>query len=442
MPKLRCRAAPPSEAGFALIEVLISAMLIIIVGSAVLSLLVASTRSAAQERARTQAYAMAQEDQARLRAKRISTLNGLHEVRPVTLNGTEFEVESTGVFVNNTSGTSSCNENESTPDYVRITSTVRQKSGQGSPISLQSIVSPSNGSLDPTHGSIVISATNAQGKALSGLHLSGTGTSSFSGTTDSNGCAIFADLPAGTYTLTPSGTGLVERFGNPPSGQQVQVSGGQTQRVPLLLDQAGTLKAPFFYKLGTTSYSVVPQYVALYDAEMGTSAKSYKPTTEEVGSTKYAVVASLFPFKTAYTVYAGACESNKPSSSEAMASIAVPSGASVTAPQIRMPALEITVTTNGSTKIQGARVTITDSKCAAAGKYVYTTEANGHQSQTTTGPMTPALPWSTYEICASANFSGQNHRLYAKNVAVETVSATVTANLNLTGSGSETNTCP
>jgi hypothetical protein len=370
-----------------------------------------------------------------MRSLRISSLNHLKETRTITLNGTELEIESVGTFVNNSSGTASCSENESSPDYVRITSNVRQKNGQGSTVTLQSVISPSNGSLDPTHGSVVVAATNAKGEALQGLVLTGSGAGSFSGETDENGCAIFADLTAGEYTLTPSGVGLVGKFGEAPTGQSLTVSGNQTQRVPLLYDKPAKLRIPFYYKLGATSFGVVPEDVALYDAEMGTSAKSYEPTTEEIGSTKYAALSSLFPFKTAVTVYAGACE-NKNVGTEAMATVNLVAGGTVTASQVRMPALEVTVTSNGSTRVQGAKVVITDEKCSGT-KYTYTTEANGHQSLTTTGAMAPALPWSTYKVCASANISGTQRRIEASGVNLETVASTVTKSLNLSGTGSE-----
>ncbi len=201
-----------------LIEVLVSAIMIVLVAGAVLTLLIATTHSAASERTHSEAYALAQEDQARLRSMRISTLNRLQQTRSVTLNGSTFTIESTGLFVNNTTGTASCTTGASSADYVRITSTVTWPNmGARAPAVIQSIVSPSNGSLDPSHGTLTISATNAAGTPLAGVGISGTGAGTFSGSTDSNGCADFADLPSGNYTLTPhrSGLGRQERQ---PSG--------------------------------------------------------------------------------------------------------------------------------------------------------------------------------------------------------------------------------
>jgi Tfp pilus assembly protein PilV len=437
----RDRLRLPSEGGFALIEVVISAFLIVLVGSAVLGLVTSSTRSAYQQRARTQAYSLAQEDQSRLRTLRISTLDGLSENRTVTLNGTVFNVESSGVFVNSTSGSASCSENESSPDYVRITSTVTQKSGKGSPISLRSIIAPSNGSLDPTHGDIVISATNGQGQPLQGLVLTGNGASNFSGETDENGCAIFADLPAGTYTLTPSGVGLVDKTGKAPTSQPVQLGGNQTQRIPLMYDKPGSLRSPFYYKIGTTSTSIVPSKVMLYNAESGSTATSYTPTTETVGTTKYAAMSNIFPFKTAYSIYAGSCEGDQPGSTgtEGIGTAIVPSAGSVTSGQIRMPTLELTVA-NGTTKLQGAKVVLTDEDCPST-KYTYTTEANGHQSETSTGPMTPAVPWSKYKICASASISGTTRKTEVSGVVVETFTSTVTKALSITSTTTPKESC-
>ena len=114
------------EDGFALIEVFVSALILAIVAAGVLALLSATTRSAAAERNHSQAYALAQEDQARLRS--ISALVAqspqIKNINEYTLGGTKFTVESTGVFVNNTKRSKpsqSCSGAEtSKQDYVRI----------------------------------------------------------------------------------------------------------------------------------------------------------------------------------------------------------------------------------------------------------------------------------------------------------------------------------
>ncbi len=90
------RIAPPAEDGFALIEVLVSALVIALVAAGVMALLQATARSAADQRSHAVAYAVAQEDQARLRSLRLSYLNRLNEKREISIDGSEFTIESTG----------------------------------------------------------------------------------------------------------------------------------------------------------------------------------------------------------------------------------------------------------------------------------------------------------------------------------------------------------
>ncbi len=121
----RARKPASGEDGFIIIEVLVSAVILAIVAGAVLTLISATTRSAASGRTHSTAYGLAQEDQARLRALRISTLNGLDETEnEETIGGTTYTIESTGTFVNNSTGTVSCTESNASADYVQITSTV------------------------------------------------------------------------------------------------------------------------------------------------------------------------------------------------------------------------------------------------------------------------------------------------------------------------------
>ena len=218
------RSTRPAEGGFALVEVLISAVIVLSASGAVFGLLTATAHSSAEERHRSEAYAVAQEDQARLRSLRVPTLDRLSQTRTVTLNGTPFTVESSGVFVNAKTGTPSCGQETSSADYVKITSTVAwSSSGAHAPVTIQSIVTPPNGALDPTHGTLTIFVEGANGEPMPGIGLSGSGAGTFSGSTDSEGCAMFPDQPSGNYTLTPAAVGLVEKDGNTPGPQTVGV---------------------------------------------------------------------------------------------------------------------------------------------------------------------------------------------------------------------------
>lgn len=444
------RTTPHGQDGFALIEVLVSALVLAIVAAAVMTLLQATARSANDERRHSEAFALAQEDQARLRSIRLTSLNRLKQITPVTLDGTKFEIESTGVFVNNSTGNeSSCTAETSSADYVRVTSKVTW-GGMGSrpPVIVQSIVSPSTGSLDPNHGILIVTTKNAAGTALAGVGLTGAGTSTFGGTTDSTGCANFADLPWGNYTVTASGADLVDKNGNPPKAEPTSVIAGGTNTLPLEYDHLATLPVEFQYLVGSgpTFKPAKIDSVFVFNSKMSPAKPYWSPGKARVASI---TATPLFPFTTPDSVYAGACESNNPTSGPGIATNVLLKPAE-TAPTLKLqvPALEITVK-NGSTVLSGAKITITDSSCESGGskvKRVYTSDASGHQNSSASAPVTEpefGLPWGTYDLCASANISGTVRFVKSSAVQVKNYASATAVTLSIPSSGSGTSgECP
>lgn len=435
----------PREGGFVLIEVLVSALILAIVASGVLALLQTTTHSAGQQRDSSKGYAIGQEDQARLRAMRLNDLDGLTQITHPKLDGTTFNVESTGVFVNNNTGAVSCTGENIKPDYVRITTKVTWPGMGGiKPTVIRSIFSPVTGSLSSKNGSIVVSALNAAGGGLSGVGISLSGPTTAVRTTDEAGCAIFGDIPAGNYTMTPSAPGLVAENGKPPSAKTVGVSEQVTQPVELRYDLPGSFAAPLAYRVGSS-----PEFkpssqssIMVFNQGMET-AKSFSPAG---GIPATAIEAKeLFPFTSPYAVYAGSCTSNNPNpkseagapGAAAVAAITVPRGAAVPppVPSVQVPALGLTVKT-GSTPIVGAKVKITGT-CSF--ERIYTTVEKGTEKGVLSDP---GLPWGTYEVCASANVSGTNRRIKKSSIAVQSLTSATVLNLDVSGSGSESNkTC-
>ncbi len=430
-----------------LIEIVTSAAILAIVAGSVLTLLQATGRTAADQRRHSEAYAIAQEDQARLRSMRLSALNRLSETTPVTLDGTKFTVESSGVFVNNSSGTdSSCAAGNTSADYVKVTSKVSWEGMGNRPApTIQSIVAPSTGSLDPNRGILIVTAKNAAGGALSGLGLSGSGAGAFSGSTDSTGCAHFADLPAGSYTVTTSGASLVDKNGNAPgANHSTSVTAGGTNTLSLEYDQAATLPVQFQYRVGSTSTFKAAKLDAVYPFHSNmTPAKAYwSPSKARVLSIS---ATPIFPFATPVTVWGGACSENNPGAGAGQASVTLQSGKTASLQTVQVPALEITVKKEG-TVTSGATITVEDDKCVVEGsQYVrtYVSEAQGHQasSSTSTEPEY-GVPYSTsYDICAYTKIGSTNRRATASNVEVKSLTSGTPVSLNITSSSSS-GTCP
>jgi Tfp pilus assembly protein PilV len=434
------RSTPTPEAGFALIEVLVSAVIAVTITGAVISLLNVTGRAGAEERHRSQAYSVAQEDQARLRATRIAELDRAPETRSVPLNGTTYTVTSTATFVSDKTGTTSCGS-ESRSDYVKLGSTVTWPSMRSSaPVAIESIVSPVTGSLDPSHGNLSVTVNNASVPAvpISGVGLSGTGPGTFSGSTDSAGCALFGGEPAGNYTLTPTlGPEYVDFNGEAPSPKAVSITAGTTTPVLLEYDKGGTVEVGFRVRnssgaiVSSTADSIIAAATGLK-----TGVKVFgTPGGTPVSSIK---ASPLYPFNYSYNFYAGSCETNKPEAGAANVQAPVGGTASAT---IQLPALYVTVKNSSGTTaekeaLSGAKVTATDTKCSVGVtpvKRTYTTNSTG-------GLPDPGLPWSTYELCASASISGTVRRVTSPEVVVH--SLTGTSQVMTLSSGSTKGACP
>lgn len=434
----------PPEAGFALVEVLVSAVVAVGMATAFLGLLNSTARTSADQRHRSEAYAIAQEDQARMRAMRIPDLIRVNGSRTVTLNGTPFTVASKGTFINDTTSTASCGAGSSSADYVNISSTVTWPGmGATPPTVIQSIVAPPNGSLDPTHGTLTISAQNAAAGPLSGVGLSGSGAGTFSGSTDAAGCAMFSDQASGNYTLTPTAAGFVDKDGNPPAAQTVSVVAGSTNTVVLQYDRPGTIPVTFKTKVGAALVNSTSDSIVVFNTGLTTARVFGTPGGSRVSSI---TGTSLFPFTSPYVVYAGACTGNNPNPSgaanppgaAAIGTVTVPPGGSAPV-SVQLPALNLTVWSGTSSspgsKVTNARVTVKDDNCSIAGnpvKRVYATNSGGALAD-------PGLPWSQYDICVD---NGSRYQL-ANNVVVQNLTSGTTLTVYMSSSaGSLSGTCP
>ena len=435
------RRTPPAEDGFALIEVLVSALILAIVAAGVMALLQATTRSAAAERQHAEAYALAQEDQARLRSLRLSSLNRLTESNPVTVANDDFTVESQGVYVNNSNGQpSSCTSGETSADYVQITSTVKWSDGS-QPVVIQSIVSPSNGSLDPSHGTLIVTTKNYLGEAVSGVGLSATGAGSFSGTSDSTGCAYFTDLPSGEYKVIPSGTGLVDTNGNAPKAESTSVVAGGSATLPLVYDHEAKIPVKFKYRTSAGTFApATGDSVFVYNGIMTPAGKPYWTA----GKTRQPelLVAPVFPYNSPVTIYPGVCSSNNPGTGAGQANNLTLQAGTTYSPAVELqePAFELTVKNGSSGVVKGAHVTITDEVCKDPEAHTvtreYTTEALGHQSNSATGSPELGLPYSTYKVCAQAS----GRKKAESGVSVKSLTSTKTLTIDLAGGTS--GSCP
>ena len=400
------------QAGFVLVEVLVSAIVLVTVSIAVLGAVEAATRSTAEERHRARATSLAEADLARMRAMRISALSNLNQTRIVTQDGTPYTLASDADYLTDSTGTASCEAGTASADYIKISSTVTWPSiGGRPPVNSASIVAPPNGSISASSGSLAIGVEDSQNVGIPGIALVGTGAGSFSGVTDSNGCAIFGNLPAGDYTVAVSGVaaGLVDRDGNPPLSQQTSVVAESTNTLVLQYDDPGTIPVTFTTRPSPAAAPVASSADSVMFFNTGLTTPRLFGTPGVATSTITGI--SLFPFASDYAVYAGTCEADNPNPAdddpppvpEAVASVLLPPGGSQPA-SIQLPALYLTVmsgTGSGApgSPVTGAVVRIADRNCpdepTTGFKRTFATNSQGKLAN-------PGLPYSAYDVCVGS----------------------------------------
>lgn len=425
--RLRTRLDVRTDVGSTLIEVMISAVLMLVISTSVYGALEATSRAGAQERHRARAYALAQDDQARVRSLKTSQLSALSETNTVVEDGITYTVTSTGTPTLDRTADSTCESGNTSADYVAISSKVTWTSiGSRPPVVVDSIIAPPNGTLDPDRGALAISILDSRSNPYAGIQVNGTGTSTFSGTTNSAGCVIFGNLPQGNYTVTPSVSNLVDADGNPPGAISTSVVGQSSNTLGLQYDRPGTVNVTFRTKVGNGYVTSYTDSITAFNTGMA-APKTYGTAGGTTVSSFSA--SSLFPFTSPYTIYAGTCSGNDPSSGAAVITPTVPV-AGATSGQITLPALNLSVY-NGSGQygsqyygalVNGAKVTLTDTSSGCTVKRTMTTNSSGKLADTARPTVNdPGIPYGTYNVCVSGpeGLNGTIRKVTTNNVVVQ-----------------------
>jgi Tfp pilus assembly protein PilV len=440
------------EAGIAIIEVLVSALVLLIFSVGIFALLTASDRATAQERHRAQANQLAEQELERVRSFRIADLVSLNSTRYVLDDGTQlttgcptsgaqarqtcYTITARSTFQNEPAATSGCAAGSGSRDYMLVTVTVSWTGSPGlHPVTASTLVSPPSGSLVPNSGSILVNVVDARNVGLPGVALTGSGPGSFTGSTGPTGCMLWRNVPVGTYTMSVGGaaSGMVDQNGNPPSNQTVSVVDQGMNTVNLQYDRPGALRVSFT----TRDYSGTVVNSTADGITASNSGMNVAKTFSGANSATLTTTSTLFPYPSpsTYTIYAGTCPSNNPdptangSNPLAFANVTVPASGTGTTPDnvIQLPSLRLTVQTGSSalspgSVVNSADVHITDMTCSPNLTRTLTTNNSGQLADAAgTAPADPGLPYSTnYKVCADANVSSVQRMNYVRTTAVGT----------------------
>ena len=179
-------------------------------------------------------------------------------------------------------------------------------------------------------GSFVVQITNRNGDAVPGIAVAMAGASPMSGATDASGCIRFNEMDAGTYVLSFDGGGRMTPTGASSVSEQQDVVAGQTRSAIYELDTPGTLTLTQFRHHAGVSQS--PLHVSIAHSSLAS------PITAIVSGTSF-TRSGLYPFSSAYGVYADNCTGPAPSGSGLLNATISPS--TTTSAILYMPALSI-----------------------------------------------------------------------------------------------------
>jgi Tfp pilus assembly protein PilX len=411
-----------SERGDTLIEVIISAMLLGLVVIATLTGLDSTNKATALQRSRSQADALAEQDEERLRSLPINKLGELEshpETNPAKAGNTEYTIESKATFITDTA-TESCSSTSSESNYLQTTSKVTWNSlGKGKPVEETGIISP------PPGADLIVQVTES-GTALPKATVAVTELTPKTWTrtleTSSKGCAIFVLPEGGEYAINVNKANYVTPNGYPNTDedekdtQKVYIPAESTSKEGFSLGLAGKIQVKFSPSEGET-FTIfntgVTSFTKLGNAPHQASLAWFG--TEHTYTTQVETPTELYPFTTHYIVYAGQCEADKPPSLTSENEVVVPPGSTGTT-TLTLPQLKLKVytgTTTGSSLVNEFSGSTTDTVCTTKRPFTTTSGVIPH----------PGLPYGTYKLCVTAKAgSPLEQRRYEKEIHITSAS--------------------
>ncbi len=289
------------------------------------------------------------------------------------VNGIQYTVTQDVQFVGQSSTTSTCDTpGASTGQIMQVSETVTWPDmGGTAPVRSVSTLAPPVGAYSASSGSIAVKVFEASGAVSGNISVQVTGPTTLTQQTTAEGCAYFAFMAAGTYTVTiTEGTGVGDQEVVAPV-QTASISVGQTASLQFQYDGPGTVVATLPSPANTPG---APPYAT------GMSISVANTGLEPYGQFTFAATGDtttspgLFPYASGYTVYAGNCTDNNPLGKDtsrnpfyptaAPVPVAVPAGGSV-ANAVPLYTVAAHVNDTGGVAVPAASMTALETSYAA-----------------------------------------------------------------------------
>ncbi|HET6508605.1 MAG TPA: hypothetical protein VFG42_17565 [Baekduia sp.] len=310
--RLRSRPAGPAssrpradEDGFALIEVMVSAVLLITIALATMKLIDSSQQGSARLRSKGVATALAAADLNRLRQTKFSTSTTFPtQTRTTLVDGVQYTIVSKGTWTSSAGILNTCTTSSGTPgQYLRFDSTVTWPNmGNVRPVTAETLMVPRPGEVAITTGGFTMQVVNMAGNPVSGVAVTIAGQTLV---TSAAGCVNFTTISPGTYTATYSKGSYVDATGAATGTYaNAVITKGNTASKTVLYDVPATI-TPVKYYLQNTSGSDSTTSTT-WSGSYGLSPAQASAIMGATSTTK------LFPWSGGYQVFAGGCVGNNP----------------------------------------------------------------------------------------------------------------------------------
>lgn len=433
----QAQRACAGQRGDTLMEVLWAAVVLGIVAVGTFNGLAVVGRASALSRARSQAQALAEQDEERLRGEPITAIQAMAGSainRKVKLNGTVYTV-TTRVELVSENGSSLCTSTSPVSGVYRTSSEVTWWGGGRT----HSVTETS--SIPPPPGAALIVSFEGvdKGEPVQGIEATLTGPSPqqnvYQATSTASGCVIFGPFESGgLYTLNAHRPGFVDsnNYASLAEDPAVQTqfnlltstivkTGFRFAEAGMLLVKLSTAKPPNAPENWTTT-TAAPNVVIANNSmhpEARTLAKQ-NGSYLQIESEK----PGLFPYT--YAVYAGICGANNPQvvAEEQPTEATVPPGGAAEA-QVTMPDLIVRVYGGSEPSESGLvphpKIVATDSQCNPhldIEESETTTESTPQAIMTQGDLADPGVPAGFYTVCNEWEEHGKIHSVLDEHVAV------------------------
>jgi type II secretory pathway pseudopilin PulG len=407
MPSISCRrnlSAPRSardEAGFALVEVIVSAVLLIILALSTLSVIDRAQATSSNNRSRDVAAQLAQSEQDVIRQMPIGALAGGYHTDdvPKKVGEITYLVSSSADWVTDSGGAVTCSTSGRVA-YLKSTSTVTWP-GMGSikPVTADAIVDPGVAALGANKGALTVLLSKADGTGTPGIGVTAGGVSAV---TDDSGCAVLANLDAGPQTLTYSAPGYVDKDSNPAPTKPVTIGAGTIAQASGSYDVAATINTTIVDDSTPTPKVATWNSVALDHAQRSTPTLFATLTGGSANAST-----TVFPFSSSYKAFVGDCTGNDPSNTLYTNAGAAP-GAQVNPGQTKSVTLtmrNMTLDLGTAADVTGATIMIAPETAASAMAPVLPQAPCGGSTTYTgltsaTGKVAIPVPYGVWRVCA------------------------------------------